>query len=91
MNIKGITATSEIDRFYTKGAFLADTLGFVGFDGKGRSGQYGLEAYYEDILSGETKTQSFSGNKTYSWIVNFFKSLTGKSESPVPTDNDGLS
>lgn len=89
LNIKGITAASEIDRFYTKGNFLSDTLGFVGFEGNRRSGQYGLEAYYNDVLSGETKTQSFSGNKTYSWVVNFFKSLAGKNEQALPTNNDG--
>ncbi len=89
LNLKGITAASEIDRFYTNGSFLADTLGFVGFDGNRRSGQYGLEAYYDDTLSGVTKTQSFSGNKTYSAVVNIFRFLTGQSTANTSTTNDG--
>src|SRR6185369_11358610 len=89
LGIKGITAASEIDRFYTNGSMLADTLGFVGFDGDRRSGQYGLEAYYNDVLSGETKTQSFSGNKTYSKIVSVFRFLTGQGTTTTATSNDG--
>lgn len=77
LKLKGITATTEIDRYYPKGSMLASTLGFVGSNSNGKSGRYGIEAYYDDVLSGVTQTQSLAGNKTYSGVVKFFKSLIG--------------
>ena len=69
LNIKGITAAQEIDRFYLNGSTLAPVTGFVGYDGRSKSGRYGIEAYYDDLLSGEQKTQNISGNKTYTKLI----------------------
>lgn len=90
LKLKGITAAAEIDRYYPKGSTLASTLGFVGDNEYGKSGRYGLEAYYDDVLSGITQTQNPSGNKTYSGVVKFFKSLLGEDSSvKTAATNDG--
>src|SRR3990167_5700158 len=77
LQLKGITAAAEIDRYYPKGEMLASTLGFVGSNSDGKSGRYGIESYYDDVLSGVTQTLTPAGNKTYSELVKFFKSLVG--------------
>lgn len=73
LKIKGLTVASEIGRFYTEGALAAHVLGFVGFDGNQRVGQYGIEFSYDDVLSGEMKTQNVLDNKTYSDILKLLK------------------
>ena len=43
----------EDRRYYPEGSFLGQVLGFLGFDGDRRVGQYGLEAYYDEIIRQE--------------------------------------
>ncbi|MBI2669593.1 MAG: penicillin-binding protein 2 [Candidatus Yanofskybacteria bacterium] len=73
LKINGLTIATEINRYYTQGLSASHVLGFVGFSGNQRVGQYGIEFSYDDILSGESKTQEFLGNKTYSDILKFLK------------------
>ncbi len=47
--VGGISFTEDSKRYYPYGNFLAQVLGFVGTDNQGLSG---LEAYYDDVLSG---------------------------------------
>ncbi|MBI4119190.1 MAG: penicillin-binding protein 2, partial [Parcubacteria group bacterium] len=72
LKLSGLTVASGIDRFYANGTLASTVLGFVGFDGNRRVGQYGVESSYDNVLSGETRTQNLWGNKTYSDV---FKSL----------------
>lgn len=67
--LAGLTVAPEVNRFYVNGNLAAAILGFVGFDGDRRVGQYGAEFFYDDILSGEKRTQNIFGNKTYSDIL----------------------
>lgn len=46
----------KADRYYPNGDILANTLGFVEDDGEAN---YGLEKYYDDILSGESGYREF--------------------------------
>lgn len=48
-NIKSIYFTEDTKRYYPNGSLAANVLGFTGYD---NNGMYGLEAYYEDYLSG---------------------------------------
>ncbi len=73
LKIKSLTVASEVSRYYGQGNSAAHVLGFVGFDGNQRVGRYGVESFYDDVLSGETKTQNVLGNKTYSNFINFLK------------------
>ncbi len=73
LKLVGVTAASEVNRFYNHDYIAAPMLGFVGFSGNARSGQYGVEAYYDDVLGGVKKTQELFGNKTYSDILKFLE------------------
>lgn len=48
-NIKGVWFEEEYRRSYPYGSLAADVLGFTSTDGQG---SYGLEEYYNDVLSG---------------------------------------
>ncbi len=52
LQIKGIGVRYETDRNYPAGSFMSNILGFLGFSETGRTGQYGVEAYFDDELSG---------------------------------------
>ncbi len=71
LNLKGLGVSYETDRFYPGQKLASNVIGFLGYDLNGRSGQYGIESYYNDDLFGKTTTKepsvtSFSG---------FFKNL----------------
>ena len=51
LHLPGIHLTEEHWRYYPSGLLAAHTLGFVGFDEDVRSGQYGVERYYDETLS----------------------------------------
>lgn len=89
LNIKGISIANGIDRIYPEKYSAASTLGFVGFEGFGRVGQYGVEAFYDYVLSGEHATQNWFGNETYSKISDFFKSLADKDAQNSNTADAG--
>jgi cell division protein FtsI (penicillin-binding protein 3)/stage V sporulation protein D (sporulation-specific penicillin-binding protein) len=52
LNIKGTGIRYEADRFYPADSFLAKVIGFFGYSSNGRAGQYGIEGYFNDELSG---------------------------------------
>ncbi len=45
LNLPGISVAPELTRFYTTGPLMSQLLGFVGFNGNQRVGQYGVEGY----------------------------------------------
>lgn len=49
-NLDGVQLFRETWRYYPGGPLAAQVLGFVGNQGEVRKGQYGLEAYYDDVL-----------------------------------------
>src|SRR3989338_3585073 len=54
LKIKGVGISYEMDRFYPGQELAASIIGFLGYDGDKRSGQYGIEAYYNDELFGKS-------------------------------------
>lgn len=52
LGIKGIKIQYEMDRYYPNGSLLSNVLGFLGYTDQGRTGQYGIEGYLDDELSG---------------------------------------
>lgn len=50
LRLHGVSLYKERWRSYPGGGLAAHLLGFVGWSGDGRSGRYGLEQYYDDIL-----------------------------------------
>ena len=59
-NQRKLVAVSEIKRVYPLGMFAAHVLGFVGYSGRNRVGQYGVEASYDNVLSGLKRTQTWT-------------------------------
>ncbi|OGM97777.1 MAG: hypothetical protein A2735_01305 [Candidatus Yanofskybacteria bacterium RIFCSPHIGHO2_01_FULL_41_21] len=53
LDIEGIGIRHETDRFYPANSFLSKVIGFLGFGENGRLGQYGIESYFNDELSGQ--------------------------------------
>tara|TARA_B100000745_G_scaffold58094_1_gene34414 strand:- start:6263 stop:7984 length:1722 start_codon:yes stop_codon:yes gene_type:complete len=63
--IPGVLLIPERWRYYPGNTLAAHTVGFVAYDGEQKNGRYGLERYYEDVLSrGESNL-----------YVNFFAEL----------------
>lgn len=53
-NLAGIDYIMESHRYYPEANIGAHFLGFVGFDGEKKIGQYGLEGFFNEELSGKT-------------------------------------
>lgn len=51
--LDGIRYQPEDWRFYPDGDFASHVLGFVGYVGDDKRGRYGIEGYYNDLLSGQ--------------------------------------
>ena len=53
-NVQGVWFEEEFKRMYPNGSLACDVIGFTikNSDGSGFMGNYGLEAYYNDILNG---------------------------------------
>ncbi len=61
LNLKGLGISYEMDRFYPGRQLASNTIGFLGYDQEGRSGQYGIEAYYDDELFGKSRPSTGGG------------------------------
>ncbi len=53
LNLPGIHIVPEVVRYYPDGAILSQVLGFVGYVGDHKQGQYGIEQYWEKNLAGQ--------------------------------------
>jgi cell division protein FtsI/penicillin-binding protein 2 len=86
LKIEGVNIAPEINRFYPQASTAAPLLGFVGFYNNQRIGQYGVESFYDDILSGEEGARNFLGGETYSSILRFlgFKTAGKEMETGEP-------
>ncbi len=56
LKISGVIVSKERWRFYPAGTTASHVLGFVGYRGNELAGRYGLERYYNDILSRDDNT-----------------------------------
>ena len=57
LNLKGLGISYETDRFYPGQKLASNVLGFLGYDLNGRSGQYGIESYYDSDLFGKVSAK----------------------------------
>lgn len=53
LGISALVISEELLRFYPNENLASHVLGFVGMDGQRAKGQYGVEAFYENVLSGK--------------------------------------
>ncbi len=52
LKTKGVGVSYEMNRFYPAGELAANVIGFLGYNGNIRAGQYGIEGYYDKELFG---------------------------------------
>ena len=76
LNIPGLQIEKERSRTYPGDSLAAQTLGFVAYDGDILVGRYGLEKYYEDVLSRQS-------NQAY---VNFFAEIFSNLKQTISDD-----
>jgi cell division protein FtsI/penicillin-binding protein 2 len=64
LNLKGIYADAEAERFYPLGTVASQLLGFVGPNATntGSSGHYGVEQFYDALLSGGATSSGGTGS-----------------------------
>ncbi len=54
LNLKGVYISSNLLRFYPFGDLAAHVLGFLDYSSGLAQGKYGLELYFDDLLSGKS-------------------------------------
>lgn len=88
LKVKGITVASRLDRFYPGLTLASHAVGFVGFDGRDRGGQYGIEAYYNKTLSGRADKKNNFGGGWYKDLLSrlSLKKIFGKKQAVKVVD-----
>jgi cell division protein FtsI/penicillin-binding protein 2 len=76
LKIPGVNIGKERWRYYPGDSTAAQILGFVGYDGDDLVGRYGLEKFYEDVLSRKS-------NQAY---VNFFAEIFSNIKQTISDD-----
>lgn len=77
-NLKGVTFVKDNKRSYPQDKVGAKIIGFVGSDGVTVRGQYGLERYYDDVLT----------RKTNGVTINFFAELFSDIKKTIVSNTD---
>jgi cell division protein FtsI/penicillin-binding protein 2 len=67
-NLSGIYLSPEDVRFYPAGDLASQVIGFVGSDGTETNGRYGIEAFWEKELKGETGSLFQERDNRGRWI-----------------------
>jgi len=81
LNLPGAIIVDEAGRYYPNGSLLAHVLGFVGIDGNGLAG---VEAEYDDVLSGK------NGYRVYERDGANSLRITAKSVYVPPVDGEDV-
>ncbi|MBI4093095.1 MAG: penicillin-binding protein 2 [Candidatus Kerfeldbacteria bacterium] len=76
LNFAGIEFSDELLRLYPEGRYGSHLVGFLGFDGDERKGQYGIEGAFEDELSGEPGHLQAERDADGRWIAVGSRSIT---------------
>lgn len=74
LNIKGIGIVEDEWRFYPLGAFLSHVLGFSSVVSNAVQGKYGVEKFYDEVLSGGK--ESFGSKGFFSAIASTFGEIS---------------
>lgn len=77
-NLKGVIFVKDNMRAYPQETVGSKVIGFVGNDGTRIKGQYGIERYYDDVLSRSSADQT----------VNFFAELFTDIEKTIVSNTD---
>ena len=75
LNIDGLKLALETWRYYPNKSLASHLAGFVGVDVEKKIGQYGLEGYYEEQLSGQVGFLTGEKDTTGYWIPSLDQKL----------------
>jgi stage V sporulation protein D (sporulation-specific penicillin-binding protein) len=76
LNAPGIGISYEMDRFYPYEGLASDVLGFLGYNGTSRSGQYGIESFYDTELFGKSADTSHPAAGIFARLASVFGKKT---------------
>jgi len=62
LNLAGVHLLDEYWRYYPNGRLAGPVIGFVSSATERKVGQYGVEGYYEDILSGQSEVSKLNND-----------------------------
>jgi len=68
-DITGIKTSPEIIRYYPGDSLAANVIGFVGYSGHEKVGQYGIEGYYNERLQGTMGFLELEKDSMGKWIT----------------------
>ena len=88
LNLKGLGVSYETDRFYPGQELAANVIGFLGYDLSGRSGQYGIESYYDDDLFGKITAKEVGTTGFAGFIKNLVYGNKGKNDGAFNRPSD---
>jgi len=80
--IAGIYLSPESFRYYPAGELAAQVVGFVGSNGQQQAGMYGIEAYFEKKLRGESGTLAEESDSRGRWIPVSDRSVQATQDGP---------
>jgi cell division protein FtsI/penicillin-binding protein 2 len=80
--LSGIYLQGESFRFYPSGELASQLVGFVGSNGEDQKGMYGLEAYWEKTLKGESGLLKQEGDSQGRWIPMADRNLNPAQDGP---------
>lgn len=69
LKLPGIYLQPDTFRTYPEGTFASQVLGFLGFTGDQRVGQYGIEEYFNDQLTGKPGSLTQDNDLGGRWIT----------------------
>lgn len=69
LELEGIDFTPEGHRLYPEGDITGQVLGFVGYVGDERKGQYGVEGYFDEELTGQQGFLKAEQDASGHWIT----------------------
>ena len=77
LKLTGVNVYKERWRFYPGNSLASNVIGFIGFQGDELVGRYGIESYYENILTRKDKNV----------YVNFFAEIFSDVSATLGDDN----
>src|SRR3989344_3467152 len=75
LDLPGIYLQPEDYRFYPEKNLASQVLGFLAYEGDKRTGQYGIERYFEDILAGQPGSLLQEKDANGGWITGGIRKL----------------
>lgn len=84
LDIKGVEISPEIVRYYPSKNLAANIIGFMGYSGDKRVGQYGIEGYFNKSLEGSMGFLELEKDVSGRWIS------IGAKSGTLPEDGDDI-